>query len=40
MAKCYEVYSAQKLKKVAVFKNILLAAAVWLSVMKFTVHKN
>ena len=40
MAKCDEVYCVQKLMNIALFKNILLVASVWLSVMKYTVQKN
>ena len=40
MAKCYEVYCAEKLMNIDLFKNILLAASVWLSVMRYTVQKN
>ena len=48
MGKCSEVYCAEKLMNVALFKNILLAASVWLcydvyceqKLMKVALFKN
>ena len=39
MAKCYEVYCAEKFMNMALFKNILLEASVCLSIIVYCAEK-